>query len=341
MTIHLDDQELDALLRASDPVDLDAVHRAVASTGAQALRHSISDATVRSRRRRLRRPAVLVAAAIVAAAVPLALTFVSPSSNGRAYGAELVKFAENSPRLLVGADGWRVTRADEQDSHTGEMTFTSGSSQMDVFWVAGATSKETDKYDLKHVIDATIDGSKAWVGVYDNSHEFEALWSVGDQAREARGVFTSPEDFLAVATTLHRVDVDTWLNAMPASVVSPENRAAVIGQMLSDVPKPPDFDVAKLLQGPGVSDRYQLGAHVIAAVSCAWIHQWAHGTPAERAEAAAAMAGSHNWAILNEMNSDGDYPEVVWEIADALNGKPLTITKGVSLEDWSKPALGC
>ena len=340
MTVYLDDQELDALLRAGDPVDQDALQRAAASTGAQALRHAVADPAAAQPRRRLFRPAVVAAAAVVAVAVPLALTFISSSSNGRAYGAELVRFAENSPRLLVGADGWRVTRADEEDAQTGEMTFTSGTSHLDVLWVDGATSKETDKYDLKHLGSATIDGEQAWVGAYD-AHEFEALWSVGDQAREARGNFANLADFLAVATTLYRVDVESWLDAMPASVVSPASRAAAVEKMLADVPVPTGFDISTLNDGPGVSDRYQLGAHVIGAVSCAWIHQWANGTADEKHAASAAMATSRNWAILKEMDSDGAYPEVVWQIAGAMNGKPFPMTKGVSLEEWSKPALGC
>ena len=34
-----------------------------------------------------------------------------------------------------------------------------------------------------------------------------------------------------------------------------------------------------------------------------------------------ALASSRNWPVLLEMNAEGDYPEVVWQYADALNGK--------------------
>lgn len=340
MNTYLDDAELDALLRECDPIDPLALQRTVTSTGAQALRTAIVQSGATPTRRRFLRPAVLAAAVAVATAIPLAFTLVSPTSHDSAYGAELVRFAEHSPRLLVGAGGWRVTRADEESTQTGEMTFSSGTRSLDVFWVAGAHEKDTDKFDMKHVATTTIDSSTAWVGAYD-AHEFEAIWSVGDQAREARGNFADLAEFLAVATTLYRVDVDTWLDAMPATVVNPKSRAATVEQMLADVPLPKGFDQSTLDDGPGVSDRYQLGAHVVGAVSCAWIHQWSTGTAAQRSEASAAMATSRNWAILREMASGGAYPDVVWEIADALNGKPLRITPGQTLEKWSKPALGC
>jgi hypothetical protein len=53
------------------------------------------------------------------------------------------------------------------------------------------------------------------------------------------------------------------------------------------------------------------------------------------------MATSRQWAVLHQMDPDGAYPEVVWQVADALNGKPLPRPAGWTIEDWTKPALGC
>jgi hypothetical protein len=345
MTIYTDDDpELDALLRAGDPVDQDTLRIVATSPAAAALHNAITRPTARaSSRRRFLRPVVLAAAATVATTVTLSVTLLRPSTSESAYGAELVRFAENSPRLLVGADGWQVTRADEEDASAGEMTFAAGTQWLDVVWVDGATSKDSDKFDMTPVGYADIDGARAYVGYYGTSDdkEYEAIWSVGDQALDARGAFATKADFLAVATTLYRVDVDTWLSALPASVVDPSSRAAAVEEMLADVPLPVGFDVDELETSAQVSDRYQLGAKVIGAVSCGWIQQWAHGDPAQSQEARAAMATSHDWAILKEMQADGDYPDVVWEIADAMNGAPLRMTPGETLETWSQPALGC
>ncbi len=48
-------------------------------------------------------------------------------------------------------------------------------------------------------------------------------------------------------------------------------------------------------------------------MACAWIERGGK-------EAAEALATSRSWPILLEMNAEGDYPEVVWQYADALNG---------------------
>jgi hypothetical protein len=48
-----------------------------------------------------------------------------------------------------------------------------------------------------------------------------------------------------------------------------------------------------------------------------------------------ALASSRDWAILQEMNSEGDYPEVLWQYADAVAGDG----KVVSVEESYKAAL--
>jgi hypothetical protein len=133
---------------------------------------------------------------------------------------------------------------------------------------------------------------------------------------------------------------------MPDSVVKPDIRAASVDQMFADIPVHPSVDIDKLKAGQRVTDRYQLGAKVTGAVACAWIDQWIDATSKgndERAqEAVDAMASSHDWAMLHEMNDEGDWPEVLWELADAMpdnasvsGGRPL------SIEESYENALGC
>jgi hypothetical protein len=338
MMINLDDPDLTARLLAADPVDMHALHGAADSSAAAELRDEIMRTTRVSARHRRLALTIAGAAAAAAVAVPLGLTFVQPST-GSAYAAPLVRFAESTPQLLLGADGWKVTDANGGDGG-GEMDFAAGPAQLDVFWVAGASEKESDKIDMTALGHATIDGERAWVGTYGDN-EYEAIWSVGDQAREARGSFADRADFLAVAQTLRRVSVDTWLGAMPAFVVDPGSRAAVVDQMLADIPQPQGFDESSLTQTGDVLDRYQLGAAVTGAVTCAWVHQWVTGDAAERSEASQAMATAHGWAILQEMKSQGDYPEVLWSYAEAINGHPTAMTPLDNLESSANQALGC
>ena len=55
-------------------------------------------------------------------------------------------------------------------------------------------------------------------------------------------------------------------------------------------------------------------------MACAWLDRWTKGreTGDEQlvATAGAALAGVHDWAVLTEMAPVGDYPEVLWQIAD-------------------------
>jgi hypothetical protein len=111
--------------------------------------------------------------------------------------------------------------------------------------------------------------------------------------------------------SLRRVDVKTWLTALPASVVRPPDRSAVVKQMLADIPLPRGFDVKKLEDGRAVNDRYQLGASVVKPVSCAWLNQFldakASGDAPRAKQALDAMVGSAHWAVIEEMNRTGDY----------------------------------
>ena len=271
------------------------------------------------------------------------------SDTGTAWAAPLVKIAEDSPRLLIAKAGWQVIRADEFSGKYGEMTFSNGESEMDLHWIPAKYHKvavEDRRHSAGQSWNVTIAGRDAVLFQYEGTTEFTGLWRDGHDSLELRGGFPSVSDYMAVAETIRKVDVNTWLSAMPERVVKPDARAASVDEMLADIPVHPDVDVNKLKAGERVTDRYQLGARVTGAVACAWIGQWvdatAKGNDARAKEAVDAMATSHNWAILIEMNKEGDWPEVMWELADAMpdnatvsGGRPMTI------EESYGSALGC
>ncbi|MFD0525351.1 hypothetical protein [Paractinoplanes durhamensis] len=72
----------------------------------------------------------------------------------------------------------------------------------------------------------------------------------------------------------------------------------------------------------GTNDPYQFGAGVTGLVGCGWISEWLRaqkaGDKAAQQKAADAMSSSHKWKVLNDMNAEGDWPEVFWEIADRM-----------------------
>jgi hypothetical protein len=161
---------------------------------------------------------------------------------------------------------------------------------------------------------------------------------------EFRAVTADLAAFERLLGSLKRVDVDTWLSAMPQSVVKSANRAVAVRQMLSDVPVPPGFDPASLESEPTVSDRYQLGAKVTGAVACAWIARWdaarKRGDTAAAQAAVDAMQSSHRWKVLDEMRKDGAWPEVLRSFADAMRGDGRGV-KGGSLLVETRSGLGC
>jgi hypothetical protein len=306
---------------------------------------------LKGRRPRHRRGRVLAAAAVAAAV--LLTTFAwqqqRDTEEGRAWAAELVEMAETSPRLLLDRPGWSITRADQYDAEQGEMTFEGDGRELGLYWI-DRSELEDRIVDREHsaepLDDHQVVGQTAKVMRYDGTQSYLAIWTLGDHTLEARIDDDSAEGFLDLLDGLQLVDVDTWLGAMPASVVKPDGKAAAVDEMLADIPQPSGFDASDLKAGDRVQDRYQLGAQVSGAVTCAWIEQWITATDAGDGarvkEAVDAMATSHDWAILVEMNAEGDYPEVVWELADAMatdapvaGGRPMTIRESYS------EGLGC
>lgn len=76
-------------------------------------------------RRQPRRPVVLTVggAALAAGAVAVVLVTAGGADHpSRAYGAELVRFAESTPLLLLEGPGWRVQHVDQEKSRIGSGT---------------------------------------------------------------------------------------------------------------------------------------------------------------------------------------------------------------------------
>ena len=119
-------------------------------------------------------------------------------------------------------------------------------------------------------------------------------------------------------------------------------------EMLDGVPLPPGFDVASLqhVRAGTVLDRYQLGAKVAGSVACAWLDRWITARHAgdDRGvrQAVGALATSHDWRVLHDMQAEGAYPDVLWQYADAAaTNAPIAAGKNLSVEESYGNALGC
>jgi hypothetical protein len=123
-------RQLAIALAAADPVDRDRL----AGLGIEAMESELlADLDGEqpaapafggpSPRRRSRRPLALACGAAAAAAIAVVVILLAGGTSqqsSRAYGAELVRFAESTPLLLLEGPGWRVQNVDEHRSLEGD-----------------------------------------------------------------------------------------------------------------------------------------------------------------------------------------------------------------------------
>lgn len=303
--------------------------------------------TARRRRRRPQLVAAAAAAAIVVVAIGAVINVRGNDDGGTAWAAELVEFAERSPLMLIDNPAWEVTYADEYGKE-GELKFTDGRRAAELAWRSGPLSDWlTDRLNgsTNHGPHRVVNGT-ATIVQYDGSDEYTALWEADGLVLEFRTQASNVDEFAGLLDALAVVDVDSWLTAMPASVIEAADQPAVISDILAGIPLPDGFDTSSLADDAGIKDRYQLGARVVGAVSCAWIEQWVDATEAGNADAAQqateAMDTSSQWAILQEMNELGEYGNVLQTQVDAMHTDGQVLPPdGPALADSYRDTLGC
>lgn len=310
----------------------------------EADKHQVNPTLPRSTitRARLRRSVALMAVTTVTASVVVggigvarymdeSESRVPPAPGSSSDSADSSRTESGAPQVLITAQGWRVTRIDQYSSTIGEMNFTNGSRELELYWgPADAHGSVVQDREASSATswDMTILGQESVLFQYEGATDFTALWLDGDLSMELRGVFPDVDEYRAVAASLQYVDEETWLAAMPNSVVHASERAATVDSMLEDIPVHPDVDVEGLKTNAVVADRYHLGAQVTGAVACAWIEQWVDAKAGEKdasaQEAVDAMASSREWSILVEMKDQGGWSQFIWEYADAMTGNAKT-----------------
>jgi hypothetical protein len=247
----------------------------------------------------------------------------------------------------VDLPGWEVSDVQQFTAEDGEMSFTGGSGQLDVHWrpAEGYHDYLADRSRGNPSISIEVLGQGATLFQYRGTTDFTTILPpTGTSFLEIRGDLGSREEYLRVLAALTPVTTEEWLAAMPDNVVVPSDVDAVVARMLTGVPLPPGFSAGPLSQDLA-QDRYQLGATVSGSVLCAWLDRWddarTRGNEDRAAEAVAALQSSRQWPILLEMNAEGDYPEVAWEIADGAAGRNLDFFGGeLTRQTWIQ-GLGC
>lgn len=357
-TTTLEPGGIDALLAAADPLPA-AQARALPVDGAQedlcqALLAQPSPSAARSRSPRRPRLALLPRLALAVAvvfAISLAALSLGKSGEqaGTVWAAELVRLAEASPLVLLDAPGWHVDYADEQSAEEGEMHFAAAEPQRAALhWRGGELAMwnrdraaSADLSTTAPVLDTTARVYR-YEGARAGRRDVTALWRYDDRVLEFRATVADVTAFKLLLAQLRHVDTDTWLSALPASVVKTADRSAVIAEMLRGVTLPPGFDPSAIKGAALTKDRYQLGAAVTGTVACSWLKRWSdarrRGDGAGVRQAIAAMATARDWPILDEMAKSGAYPQVLYGYAAAMRSGRWA---GRPLEGDADSGLGC
>jgi len=305
------------------------------------------------------RLAMSLGAVLAAVLVGLSVSGVFAGGSGTAWGAELVSFANASPLVILDQAGWQIDYANETSAQDGELHFTTAptptgpsaednSTDAQLSWFDGTLS--TSMADLASSADLTttapVLGTVAHVYQYaygqPGNQDIAALWAYDGRVLDFRAGAADIAAFESLLASLRAVDTNTWLSALPESVVQTTDRAAVIASMLQGVTLPPGFDPSTITGSDLTSDRYQLGAWVTGTVACTWLKLWSDarssGDAAGVQQAISAMATAPNWPILKEMSKSGGYPQVLEEMAADM---PSGRWYNQPLEDAANSGLGC
>jgi hypothetical protein len=282
-----------------------------------------------SRRRRHFLTPLRVGAALAAVAAAAALTIAgigSDSDNDRlAFAAEWIQIAEENPRLLVTAPGWNVSSA-EPDS----MTFSDGAHSLEVEWRNAGDNNEDYRAELRELARGNerfeitlLDRPATVIGHRGSTEHTTFLPPEGRIFLKISGDLGGRKPYLEVIRSLEPTDVETWLSALPPSLVRPGSREAVAAERLGGAPLPPGLDLDALGGITSASDRAQFDVDLVQSVACGWLDEYLAATEAgdtDRAQAAtAALATSRDWPVLHDLDREGQsWPQAVWDVADAM-----------------------
>ena len=246
-------------------------------------------------------------------------------------------------RAVLVADDWSVEGV-YTDTSGGEMTYVNSDQRFDINWYP-AGSYDNYLEDRQHIDypekdpgeSVTVLRRPGLLWPY-SKHDHTVIREVQDGLwMEFRGTGLDKQSFLTLLGELVSVDAAGFEQSLPDEFVTDSERPDVIAAMLEGIGTglPASYDGGPITSA-GV-DRYHLGADVAGTVTCAWIADFAAakeaGDQPGMQAAADALATSRDWPILREMDTRGDYPEVVWEVADQVQA-------GTVPKDYRR-GLGC
>ena len=338
----MNDEQLDRLVRGSDPIAIldvprmdleDAEHELLAEILASAADPAARPARSRGRRMALRMGFVAVCVAIATVIAVLALGSTGDEQGDTAY-AEAVKVAEANRRLLVTQHGWTVNYAQWDSPTSGEVDFVPDGGRdhgyLDIHWYG---ADEFDERTRERGKTAEIAGTEALTyPLAGPTKEFAAVLPPRDgNFVYIRGSGRDFADFERRLDSIVSVDVDAWLDAMPDSVVPPADQGDRIDELLKGVPLPEGFDRTSLEPASMPQDDYQFTYYVLSGAYCGWLDEWWRADRAGDEDAAnaaiAELLDAENWpavqAAAKTGSIDHDFAQYAEQVAEGYGDKQV------------------
>jgi hypothetical protein len=338
----MSDEQLDRMIRDADPYRPDLIAR-LDGADQTLLEEIMSDNVVELRSRSRARHGIaprVTAAVAAAAAVAGVLTATAvlrnhsddsqaaapatSPSGAYGYSAMVLQAAEQNPRLLIDESGWKANTVYGFTEDTGTIRFAKGDRELEMNWYPA--KMYDDRYaNLREVSTpkpVTVDRRSGSMVTYSASDFGVLLKPYAGSIVELRtdGAWNRA-DVDAILTKIVRVDVRTWLAALPDEIVSPAKAGQAATKLLAGVPLPPQFD-RSALQNLGVNDPYQFSAAATSLIGCGWINEWLRARKAGDATAAKraadALHSSHQWKVLVDIENQGGWSQVFWDNADQV-----------------------
>jgi len=291
------------------------------------------------RRSRWLVPLAVAAAVATVASTPL---WWGGEEDGSQEPPATFQAAPDSPgtgyRAVVTEPGWEADYVSQDDKYGGEVNFTNGGQNLAITWYPEKTYQDylTDREHIPYPDPpapgdpVTVLGVPGQLWAYaDTDHTVMREPQLG-YWMEFRGDGMDRAAFEELLTHLKLVSLEEFESALPSSFVTAEDRPAAVKAILDGiegvtgvtVPAGTTLDTQSDEQDP-----YQLGADISGQYACTWIAEFvaatSAGDQARADEAARVMGTSRQWPVLQEMDAEGGFPEVVWEYADTIGAGEL------------------
>ena len=139
------------------------------------------------------------------------------------YSPVAMKAAEENPRLLIDQSGWKVTTVYGFAKQQGTIAFSNGGRQLEMNWYP-AGQYDGYRADRLHVSAPESVQVDSWPGdlFRYSADDFAVMLRPRDGVFvELRAGGWTRDEFDRVLADVVRVDVRTWLAALPAEIVTP------------------------------------------------------------------------------------------------------------------------